>query len=329
MFRAISRRLDRRTFTGIDNWLASKGYKTDPSALDSFIAKSKKSSPREFFNGQNPTAAQLKKLETYPFNYTFSFPSPRPSGNVLNDHVWGDFFPNYSLTAPAAIIFSGWLETATDYSRLAHRMGLSGRNLWAMDLPYHARRAPEGTRSGELSITGDMVRTLETIRQAVIDARALVNALNALGTKDIAVVGFSLGAWVGSLLALAEPSISRLILATPVVRPDKLLLSSPLFTSLRQGVDAERSVNLFDKLSHLYLPARGEPIIDPQSIHLLGSVDDPLAPPWVVNELADSWKCNGKILPGGHITLYLTPRLWKNIFSLLASNGLQSSQTLR
>ncbi len=321
MLRAISRRVDSRTFRGIDNWLLTKGYKTDPSTLESFIMKSKKSSPKDFFNPGTASRFSLERLETYPFNYSFNFRSPRPSGDSTNDVVYGDFYPNYSLNAPATIIFSGWLETATDYSRLAHRVGLSGRNLWVMDLPYHARRTPEGTKSGELSITGDLVRTLETIRQAVIDARALVNAVKALGSKDVAVVGFSLGAWVGSLLALVEPSVSKLILVTPVVRPDKLLLSSPLFSSLREGIDAEGSVNLFESLSHLYIPARGEPVVDCREVHLLGSRDDPLAPPWVVDELSNSWGCNSKILPGGHITLYITSRLWKNILFLLSPNG--------
>jgi pimeloyl-ACP methyl ester carboxylesterase len=320
MFRALSRRVDRRTFTDIDNWLLSKGYRTDLSALDDFITSSKGSSPKEFFDTNATSQVKLERLESYPFNYLFSFPSPRPSGDASNDVVRGDFYPNFSLNAPAAIVFSGWLETATDYSRLAHRVGLVGRNLWAMDLPYHARRTPEGTKSGELSITGDLVRTLQTLRQAVIDARALIKALSASGIGDIAVVGFSLGAWVGSLLALVEPSISKLILATPVVRPDKLLLSSPLFTSLRSGIDGKRGDDLFENLSHLYIPARGKPLVDNRGIHLLGSVDDPLAPPWVVKELSRSWKCRSKILPGGHITLYVTPRLWKNIFYLLSAN---------
>ncbi|NLI99424.1 hypothetical protein GX441_12325 [bacterium] len=320
MFRAYSRKLDYRVFSGIDRWLAGRGYKTDARALDSFINLSRMQTASTFFYTGISNKVSIDKINHYPSNYSFSFPSPAPSGKKENDTVFGDFFPRFSLKAPSVVIFSGWLETETDYSRLAHKMGLAGRNFWAMDLPYHARRTPQGTKSGELSITGDIVRTLNMIRQAVIDARVLVKTIKELGSDDIAVIGFSLGAWVGSLLALCEPSIARLILATPIVRPDRLLVSSPLFNSLRNGVAEEQSLSLFEDLGHLFIPYKSQPVIDRKKVHLLGSIDDPLAPPGDVDELASSWECEKRILPGGHITFYITPRFWKSIFQTLSPN---------
>lgn len=320
MFRAYSRRVDRRLFSAINRWLAQRGDRTDPIKLRRFTASAEKASPEEFFSLPKRTRVELKRTSEYPLSYTFRFDSPLSSGYGENDLAQGEFFPKHHLSAPAVIVLSAWLEGATDYSRLAHWIGLSGRNLWAMDLPYHGRRAPRETRSGELAITADVVRTLRAVRQAVCDARVLIRTLWELGSRDIAILGFSLGGWVGSLLALAEPKVSKALLLTPVVRPEELFLNSPLFSALRNGVREQDRVQVFNKLRHLFLPVHGMPVIDPEQIHLIGAHEDPLAPPDSLRELSLGWGCGEDILPGGHITVYLTGRLWRRIFSLLHPN---------
>lgn len=165
------------------------------------------------------------------------------------------------------------------------------------------------------------MRTLTGIRQAVVDVRTLVAALWEMGARDITLVGFSLGAWVGSLALMVEEKVSGAVLVTPVVRPDELLQYSPFFSSLRNGLPRDYRSRLFDGINHLYLPAYGNPVVDPEHIHLLGSIDDPLASTDFLQELSSNWGCDISILPGGHITVYLTARLWQNVFSLINLNN--------
>lgn len=319
MFRLYSRRVDRRIFSDINHWLAQRDDFTDPEELRRFVRNAEKTNPGEFFSLSKRTRVELKRTSEYPLSYTFRFDSPLPSGYEENNRVQGECLPEYPLSSPAAILLSGWLEGASDYSRLASWVGRCGRNLWAMDLPYHMRRTPQGTRSGELAITPDVVRTLKAVRQAVVDARVLISAMWELGSRDIALLGFSLGGWVGSLLALSEPKVSKAVLVTPVVRPDELFLNSPFFSSLREGIEAEDRLHVFDRIPHLFLPKHCEPLVEPQRIHLIGAHEDPLATPSSVNELSSSWGCKKEVLSGGHITLYFTPRLWQRIFTLLCA----------
>lgn len=275
-----------------------------------------------------PTRVELHRDSDYPLIYSFYFDSQLPSGYRENDLVQGECFPSRPLHAPAVIVISGWLEGSTDYSRLAHWVELSGRNLWTMDHPYHIRRTPFGARSGELSITADLLRTLNAVRQAVVDARTLIGALWELGSRDIAVLGFSLGGWVGALLALSEPKVSSALLVAPVVRPDELFMHSPFFSSLREGIEIEDRLHVFDRIPHLFLPKQCEPLVEPQRIHLIGAHEDPLATPRSLHELSSRWGCNREILPGGHITLYFTRRLWQRIFTLLHPNQFYSFRNL-
>lgn len=273
--------------------------------------------PAEFFSLFQPTRVQLRKNSEYPLTYSLCFDSQLPSGYRENDLVQGECLPSRPLHAPAVIVISGWLAGSRDYSRLANWVGLSGRNLWTVDQPYHARRTPGGTRSGELAVTSDLMRTLKAVRQAVVDARTLIRALWELGSRDIAILGFSLGGWVGSLLVLTEPKVSKALLVTPIVRPDELFLHSSFFSSLRDSLKEEDSAGGFGPLSHLFLPIHGTPVVDPLNIYLIGAHEDPLTAPRSLNELSSIWGCKKEILPGGHITLYFTRRLWRRIFTLL------------
>jgi pimeloyl-ACP methyl ester carboxylesterase len=306
-------------FTSINRWLAARGDRTDSRELGRFTKIASKATPAEFFSLFQPTRVQLRKDSEYPLTYSLRFDSQLPSGYSENDLVQGECLPSRPLHAPAVIVISGWLAGSRDYSRLANWVGLSGRNLWTMDYPYHARRKPDGTRSGELAVTSDLVRTLEAVRQAVVDVRTLIGALWELGSRDIAILGFSLGGWAGSLLGLTEPKISKALLVTPIVRPDELFLSSPFFSSLRENLKDKDNAGFFGPLNHLFLPINGTPVVDPQHIHLIGAHEDPLAAPGSLDELSSIWGCRNEILPGGHINLYFTLRLWRRIFTLLCA----------
>lgn len=318
MFRAYSRRVDRRIFTRINQWLARRGDKTNSASLYRFIESAGLKTLQEFYGIPQSTLVQIGKISCYPYNYNLRFVSPSPSPYPENNRAYGDFFPNYSPSAPAVIMLSGWLDSNSDYTRLAHWVRLCGRNLWTLDMPYHGRRTPQGARSGELAITADLVRTLQGVGQAAADARVLVNALWELGARDIAVMGFSLGGWVGALLCLVESRVSRAILVTPVVRPDKLFDYSPYFTSIREAVEENDREIVFNSLRHLFIPEGIKPAIDPDRISLIGSIDDPLAAPRDVKELAASWNCRHEIIPGGHVTVYFTARMWRRLFCLLS-----------
>jgi pimeloyl-ACP methyl ester carboxylesterase len=317
MFAAYSRQVDRRIFTRINSWLGKRNYRTNPGELEKFTNECKRSTLGEFLNVPRSSNVEIAKASSYPPVYNFRFPSPLPSGYPANDVVCGEVHPRHRLSAPAVIFLSGWLVNGADFSRMADWVGRSGRNLWVTDMPYHSRRTPKDTRPGELSLTGDMVRSLSGIRQIAVDTRVLITVLKELGVTDIALLGASLGGWVGALLAGVEPSLSQLVLVTPAIRADKVLFASPFFTFLRKGIGAADGMELFANLRHLFLPRDVKPVISPENIHLIGAHEDPIASPADIAELSQCWGCKREILPGGHVTLYLTPRFWRRVFTLL------------
>jgi dienelactone hydrolase len=72
--------------------------------------------------------------------------------------------------------------------------------------PYHGRRTPRGARfGGELYWTADVVRSIEALRQNVLDARALLAWLQAEDPRPVGVMGLSLGGALTLALTCLEP----------------------------------------------------------------------------------------------------------------------------
>ncbi|MGZ6093761.1 MAG: alpha/beta hydrolase family protein, partial [Polyangiales bacterium] len=75
-----------------------------------------------------------------------------------------------------------------------------------VQLPFHGRRRPSGQLfHGEWFWTADLVRSLEAVRQAVIDVRTIMAWFRELGYEEVGVTGLSLGGCIAMLLACVEP----------------------------------------------------------------------------------------------------------------------------
>lgn len=66
--------------------------------------------------------------------------------------------------------------------------------MYYYSLPYHFEREPENSLySGELMISANIDRTIESTRQAVVDLRALIYWIKANKKGPVIIVGVSLG----------------------------------------------------------------------------------------------------------------------------------------
>jgi pimeloyl-ACP methyl ester carboxylesterase len=58
-------------------------------------------------------------------------------------------------------------------------------------------------------LSPNLGRTIQSVRQAVLDGRKLIRVLNNHGYEDISVLGMSLGSWIAALIAAHEPLVRR------------------------------------------------------------------------------------------------------------------------
>ena len=139
------------------------------------------------------------KLSGEHLTWTSAIQTPSPENNTVHAR----FFPaplkkgkaaSVSEHRPAVLLLPQWNaqpESHVDLCRVLNRLGISALRL---TLPYHeARRPPELERADYL-ISSNIGRTIQSVRQAVLDARAAVSWLiEHQGRNSIGVLGTSIG----------------------------------------------------------------------------------------------------------------------------------------
>jgi dienelactone hydrolase len=102
------------------------------------------------------------------------------------------------------------------------------------ELPYHFQRRPhEGAVRSFLS--RDIGRTIEAIHQALAEINSLVNWLSEQGCPRVSLIGHSLGAWSGGLVACHNSNISCAALITPISRMDRIITDVVLSKTIHQA----------------------------------------------------------------------------------------------
>jgi len=157
--------------------------------------------------------------------------------------------------------------------------------------PYHGRRAPQATRlGGELYWTADLVRSIEALRQNLLDARTLLGWLLAEDPRPVGVMGLSLGgaltlalACLDARFAFAVPMIAHMDLAAMVA-------DAPVLAGMRRDL-GRFGWSLGD--FRAFVGRIGwydlRPKLSPDRVHLFAASDDHFFDPALVTALWRDW----------------------------------------
>ena len=183
------------------------------------------------------------------------------------------------------------LMSASDfgYRRIAARFTARGWNVLFPHLPYHYSRTPRGYANGALTITSDLVRNAEALRQSVIELRQLLSWVRANGSPRTALMGTSYGGWVAALNLGLEP-VDFAVLLQPVADVPHATFGSPASTMM-SGLLKRNGIYPHDLSAHAHLssPAKRRPLTPPDRITVIGGTHDRLSPPESLRSLCESW----------------------------------------
>jgi dienelactone hydrolase len=144
-----------------------------------------------------------------------------------------------------------WAEEATLFRKWARELDT---DLLHVTLPFHGQRKPPGSLfSGEYFWTADLVRSMEGVRQAVADTRALMAWLRAEGYERVGITGISLGGAITMLLACLEPLPDCIVPIIAHLELEAAVEEAPILWRMKQdlenwGVDAEQRRDLFERV---------------------------------------------------------------------------------
>lgn len=198
-----------------------------------------------------------------------------------------------------------WVEELSLFRKWSRELGV---DMVHVALPFHGRRNPLGSLfSGEFFWTADLVRSIEGVRQAVCDARAMIAWLRGQGYDQVGVSGISLGGSITMLLACVAPSAD---FAIPIVShlelSDAVETASILFRMKsdleKWGIDQGQRRALFDRMGL----AAYRPVLPPDRQLWIQAEEDMYIDADLVRKQWEDWG-HPQIMwiPGGHMTFPL------------------------
>jgi dienelactone hydrolase len=162
-----------------------------------------------FYSYQKPTDFRLERREVQVFS-TRETPDPRLDEKVRGTHA--DFlrftspvstpFPENNLVNArwfpargrrAVVLLPHWNSDAISYNALCRVLNYMGIAVLRLSMPYHDIRRPAEIDRADYAVSANIGRTLDSVRQGVIDARCCLDWLESQGYNRLGIVGTSLG----------------------------------------------------------------------------------------------------------------------------------------
>lgn len=290
MLRFIAEGLDNHVAKKFEEALRSRSYTTSAKKME--WVKAILQLPKEELFLQNvrlpieevgPTLEQVSDAASHRV-YRFAFPSPHPTSDDINNTVYGKFYQSKTNPkAPTILVLPGWMTYKEEhyYTEPLGRMLLeAGYNYVFYSLPYHLERTPKGCLSGELILSGNLFRTVESFRQALVECRTIVNWLKeVVRVEKVGILGLSLGGWLGSHLIHLDPGIEFAILMIPAVNPTAGLWQTRIAAPIRRDlIQLGFTAQSYRQLAMPLHPTSYRPILNPQKILIVSAKYDQCVP---------------------------------------------------
>jgi dienelactone hydrolase len=176
----------------------------DPRSLFAAHAEEVLSRSHEFYS--------LPDIKDFRLNeglltWTSAINTPEP----VNNRALARFFPAQDKAGSprrAVLVLPQWNaqpESHIELCRVLNRLGISALRL---TLPYHEERRPTGLERADHLVSSNVGRTIQSVRQAVLDARAAANWLiEHQGFERVGVIGTSIGSCTAFLAFAHEERI--------------------------------------------------------------------------------------------------------------------------
>ncbi|RWP15740.1 MAG: dienelactone hydrolase-related enzyme [Mesorhizobium sp.] len=135
------------------------------------------------------------------------FPSDISTDIEENNVVWAKITESGSFDQ-AMVIFHHWNASARN-RQIANFFSHRRITVVEIAMPYHFERSRPGSVHADYMLSPNLGRTIQSVRQAVLDGRKLIRWLKSEGYREISVLGMSLGSWVAAIVAAHDLAVSK------------------------------------------------------------------------------------------------------------------------
>lgn len=128
-----------------------------------------------------------------------------------NNTAHGRLFAVEGDMKAAVVVLPHWNAREGSYFNLCSNFQRFGVSALRLTLPYHEERMPPELERADHLVSPNIGRTIQSVRQAVLDTRAAVLYLREKGYERVGVVGTSIGSCVAFLAFTHDESIEAAV----------------------------------------------------------------------------------------------------------------------
>ncbi|MGE0131029.1 MAG: alpha/beta hydrolase family protein [Blastocatellales bacterium] len=136
--------------------------------------------------------------DSHPPFFWLKFPSAINTPYEKNNLVHARFFPADKGDS-AVIVSPQWNAGEDSHVALCRGLNRFGISALRLSLPFHDRRMLDGFTRADFLVSANIGRTIQAVRQSVLDIRRAADWLFLQGYKRVGVVGTSIGSCVSWL----------------------------------------------------------------------------------------------------------------------------------
>ena len=237
--------------------------------------------------------------------YDLTFPSPVKSDIAENNTVYAEYFrPKTQAKVPAVVVLD--IMQGNQLIARGEAMWLAQNGVAAMVvvLPHYNQRRAPGSKIRLVS--PDIVRTLDGIRQGVLDCRCATAWLASrpeVDADNLGMVGTSLGSFLTALTSANEPRIKNVCLVLGGGGLVDAYYDHPKAKPVTEWIDRLGGKRLVKNLIAPVDPITYAAQLKGKNLLMIAAKDDEIVPPKAAKQL---WEATGKQrivwLDAGHIT---------------------------
>jgi len=259
------------------------------------------------------------QLQGDQLTWTSAVRTPSAENNIARARLFPARRERKRKPRAAVVVLPQWNaqpDSHVEACRIFNGLGMTALRL---TLPYHEERRPPELERADYLVGSNIGRTIESMRQAVLDTRAAVRWLKDQGFERIGILGTSIGSCIGFLAFAHDAAIDVGVFNHVSGYVADVVWQGISTQHVRAGIETDLTV---DELREFWRPISPVPFIPrlremkPRPIRFIAAKYDLTFPIDLTRQVIAEVKANGIALdlvwlPCGHYTTAELP--WKAI----------------
>ncbi len=139
--------------------------------------------------------------------WTSAVETPSPANNLASARLFTPRRKRKGKPRAAVVVLPQWNAKAHSHVEACRIFNGLGMTALRLTLPYHEERRPAELERADHLVGSNIGRTIQSMRQAVLDTRAAVRWLQRQGFERIGILGTSIGSCIGFLAFAHDAAI--------------------------------------------------------------------------------------------------------------------------